>query len=134
MLALLVDPDKEVKAACLETIKLLREALYKIELAAQHDDFFQGYLRDMVWPCNVWAREVLVACGEAGDKECPEDIKADIMALLNGLKGSVICENAFRKLSDATFQHRSGKLGRVSRWHRLLASDLLEDHDLKQPP
>ena len=44
------------------------------------------------------------------------------------------CENGFKHLSECMRDHRARSLGRVSRWHRMMTSNILEDNDKAPPP
>ena len=75
-----------------------------------------------------------MALEETGFKECPPDLAMRLDGLLEAWTTSVPCETAFKHLSDSSFQHRAGQLGRTSRWHRLTCSSLLPELDRELVP
>ena len=117
------------RQSCMTWTKSLTTALYAVEKHALKSKWHATFLKNLVWPGSTFVREVLVGCKEAGHIEAPDDINQDLGDMVQGLYGSVPCELGFKILSNCSHIHRAGVLGRVSRWHRLLASDLCKDHD-----
>jgi hypothetical protein len=117
----------------LQWCKQLSESLCLVEAAAQSDHVLRSYLADLLWPGTCFSREVLVGLSEASFEEVPPDIKEDLVSFVSGWSSSVPCENTFKLLRSCARQHTAGMLGRISRWHRIIASSLMEDHDRKLP-
>lgn len=128
--ALLSDQPDIVRKALLACQRWW-EALVAIEKAAAEDLWFAKYLRDMQWPSNCWCREVLVGLYETSFTHLPPDLNEEVLALFRGWCASVPVENCFNLLRASERAHSAKFLGRSSRWHRLVSSSLLEDHDRK---
>ena len=124
----------ETKEECLEGAASLLNALHVFQELAVGIHWFYTHLRDMVWPASVWVYEALTSLAEAEFKHVPRDIVSRLDSLLMSWMGSVVAENGFKKLSECSFQHRAGQLGRLSRWHRLVAGTLLTEYDRKPAP
>eukprot|EP00974_Lingulodinium_polyedra_P106449 10303529-Lingulodinium_polyedra.AAC.1 len=74
----LLDHNPAVQAKTIAWAKDLQEALYTIEEHALSDNWYRGYLKNMVWPLTIWSREVFIGLQEAGFSSVPPDIKTDI--------------------------------------------------------
>lgn len=96
---------------------------------APQDKWYAQYLDNLLWPNNVWVREVLIGLQEAQYECTPSDLQEEIMMLLKGCGSSVLVEDSFRELAQNANSSGSLFLGSVSRWHRLIASNLLSEYD-----
>lgn len=133
MFALLLSDDPEKVQQGLEGARELWEALLIFEQEGWRDEWFNDRLRGLLWPTNAWVRELLVGLYEAGLKEIPVDLKEELLSMTRGWNSPVPvpCENSFNILRASSSCLRANFLGRASRWHRLIASDILEEHDRK---
>jgi len=101
--------------------------------ASRNDRFFETMLRDCVWPINTWIREVLVGLEETSFKTVAPDIHEEIMDFVLGPHSSVPVENCIRAMGQDERQHAASFLSRASRWHSIIASNILQDHERSLP-
>ena len=111
----------------------LRQALYRIEEKSLDDVWLQRFLRDLLWPNNVWTRETLVSIDETDGESLPQDMVEEVERMARGFNSSLIAEIGMKAMGEASHQHRAGVLSRQSRWHKLVSSDILADFDCKSP-
>ena len=128
----LVSHDEAEQKATLQHCSKLWGALGQVEAALLRDTsppMLAAYVRDLVWPRQVWAREVMVCMAENSFQSIPKACRDEIMAFARAIKSSKVVEDSFNELRDCERIHKSNKLGRISRWHKVMASGLLEDAD-----
>ena len=129
--ALLAD---ESRAATLVWCKELYEALLRAMGDAREDPWLCSYLTNMYFPQNLFVMETLTGLAETQFEHVPSDIREELVKLARNPSGSVVNENANRHLTSCSHDSPSGNLSRLSRWHRLLTSNLAEEVDRKLPP
>lgn len=95
---------------------------------APQDKWYRVFLNDLLRPGNVWVREVLISLQKTEHTVVPADVREEITMMLGVRGASVPVEESFKELSSNRSSSGSLFMGRVSRWHRLIASDLLESH------
>lgn len=127
----LLSKDEDEVEATLRRCEIIWRALTTLEERSLEDNWCANYLRDLAWPRTCFCREVLIALSETQFKFCPTDIKEDLEFMIRGWCSSVPCENGFNLLRASSNAHTSKTLGRASRWHRLITSPLIQDHDRK---
>ncbi len=123
--------DVEAREDVLKWCGSLRQALYTVEEKSLNDGWLRRYLRDLLWPKNVWTRETLVAIDETDGESLPQDMVTEVERLARGFNSSLIAEIGMKAMGEASHQHRAGVLSRQSRWHKLVSSDILADVDCK---
>ena len=131
--------DAQVRSDLLAWCARAFSALEKAEAKAVEEDKadtwkLKEYIGDMLWPLSVWDREVLVAGAETDWQHWPMDVLSEFQAVFRGFVSTKPVEDTFGIYSDEARQSKSGRLGRCARWHRAMASPLLEEVDRKGPP
>ena len=86
-------------------------------------------LHKCLWPYNQTCRKYLVGFFETDFQATPPEVLEDLQGVSQGFGTSNLSENGVRAWSVAMKDSPNAQLGRVSRWHRLLASPLLKEFD-----
>ena len=118
---------------CIGFCKLAWEQLEKCEagMLAETSDgkWLRSFFRDLAWLDQTWAREVLISALENGFESLPAPCLEKVTSAGRALRSSKQVEDAFNMLRGEARQHRSGKRGRCSRWHKTVESGILEEAD-----
>ena len=132
VLMALLDRDETVRRERMQYLRAVWDAVKRM-LLVRHDDRVLSHFKAMLWPFRVWDMEMLVACAEADFRELPTRQKAELQDVCRSFGSSDIAETAHGVLVEAARQSKGHQLGRISKYHRLLTSSLMEDHDRKAP-
>jgi hypothetical protein len=76
-----------------------------------------------------WVREQLVSLAEFDFGIIPPDVETACYAKWRGYQQTVIVEDGFNVLENATRDTENSALSRKSRWWRLISSQVLENYD-----
>lgn len=125
------DKRKEVADFC-------RDAFAAVTLAEarSHQDVWMGeFVKDLCWPGQTWARQVLISLQEAApDADAPSaDILQDIEEASRGPCSTKGCEDGFNVLRSATKATRNGALSRQGRWQHCISSPIVAEKDYIMP-
>ena len=89
-------------------------------------------MENLEWPLNTWVREILVGVAECHGGPFAYDLEQEVREFTDGPHSSVPAEESFRELSSKSTKNHT--ISRVSRWHHLLNSTVIEDYDRRKPP
>lgn len=105
------------------------EVLQRAEANAHEDASLRSFVRDLVWPSQPWVREVMISASENAFRNLPKPCYEEVLPAARAFRTSKPVEDLFNGIRDAERVHKSNKLGRCSRWHKLWQSDVLPDCD-----
>ena len=125
-------PHPEEKQSMLKYLRSVWDMLCKFETLAMENTFISGLLVSMMWPQNQWIHEVLLGAAENDFGSLPTVLEQEVRDTFRCLKSTKIVEDFGNKLRASERQHSASKLGRVSRWHQLVHSNLVEENDMRQ--
>ena len=80
----------------------------QLEAMALEDDFYEEVVADMLWPEQVFSREVLVGIDEMDGTGVPDVIDNDLDLIAPLPKTSAHAENTFNALRNAQQDHTAG--------------------------
>ena len=133
-LVLLVHPLASVRRSCLAALKSLWERLLVAEELALGSSFIEAFLKNLCWPQFCWIREVLVLLAEWSFEQVPIEVEVGVRSLFTGLLSTNIVELANNLLRKKETSNRRHALARLQRYHQLITSPLLKEHDRHAPP
>ena len=96
---------------------------------ARGNEFIAGVYSSWVWPRMQWVREQLVSLAEFDFEVIPPDVETACYAKWRGYQQTVIVEDGFNVLENATRETKNHALSRTSRWWRLVSSQVLKNYD-----
>lgn len=111
----------------------LWEVLNVFEPLADNDPCYKKALGACLWPESVFTREALVGAYECDFQRFPPEINRDLKDIARSMGTSQPCEMAHRVLGQAAKESINGRLGRITRWHRVMTASILEEMD-RLPP
>lgn len=125
----LLSPNQEEARSTLQWCKHTFGSLTKLEEVTRNNPKCDAFVRDLVFPCNSWIRQVLVRAMEEASDLPPEDLKADILDFARCPNSTLVKELTFNYYHRAASSNRKGAFSPSSAWHRALVSPLLPEHD-----
>ena len=133
-LAGLFHEDEEARRRTLAWVQRLWEGLEAAELEAHRVEFVSEFLKDLLWPRSVLAREWLCSIAECAFENAPEDTRRELMDLFRSQGTSMYNERLFQQLvSDQRLSNQSN-INQRTRWMKSITSRELADNDRKQMP
>lgn len=129
----LLSKDDGAKQRAFEYFRRCWDTLTACESASLTDDWLRSFLVDLIWPHQVWSREMLIGLAENNFASVCPAAMAEIQASARSFRSSKAVEDSFNVLRESERQHKASKLGRVARWHCVRTSGVLEDSDRRQP-
>ena len=129
MFLLLKSPDEHVVKDTLKKLKTLWELVVEAERIAHIDAWVRNKVKDIVilkWP---WIREQFLILAEFSFKHAAREVVEATERIYLGMPHTLLAENGFNELNQATQVSRKKDLCRKMRWHRLTTSPLVQDFD-----
>ena len=127
--------NSDDRQACLDKIR----AIYEHVVGVLEQDMQPGTLccdaaedawQTLAYAHNIWVREIMTGCAECDfTLPLPLPVQQEIQDVGRCLKSSRAAEQLFNHCRAEERCHRSNKLGRVSRWHRMSTSPVMADLD-----
>jgi hypothetical protein len=130
--AALLDPDETARQGALALLKQWWETLCRLEATALDNPRCRKFVDSLVWPRDCFVRELLILLLEARFESIPEEaVRQPLLDYCRGLLGTKMVEDAFNVERNKECFSRRNLIGRLSRWHVLLARDTLGEYDRK---
>ena len=127
--------DNAVRERTMAYLRASFDALTKIEHhAANGNDckFFDTFAKDLVWPSQPWCREVCIGVLETKQTRLPHEAEQELRACGKAFHTTLpneLVNNWLRKMDRA---NDASKMCRMSRWHKSMVSNVLEENDRPQ--
>ena len=128
-LASLISPSEETRARGLRLAKDFCKIMRRADSEARGDEFIVGVYSSWIWPRTQWVREQLVSLAEFDFEVIPPDVETACYAKWRGCQQTVIVEDGFNVLENATRETNNHALSRTSRWWRLVSSQVMKNYD-----
>jgi hypothetical protein len=125
----LISPSEEIRVRGLRLAKDFYTIMRRADSEARGNEFIVGVYSSWVWPCIQWVREQLVSLAEFDFEVIPPDVETACYAKWRGYQQTVIVEDGFNVLENATRDTKHSALSRKSRWWRLISSQVLKNYD-----
>ena len=101
-LASLISPSEEIRARGLRLAKDFCKIMRRADSEARGNEFIVGVYSSWVWPRMQWVREQLVSLAEFDFEVIPPDVETACYAKWRGYQQTVIVEDGFNVLENAT--------------------------------
>jgi hypothetical protein len=85
------------------------------------------------WPVNPWIRRQLIRLSEVGWRFVPKRVRDDLETWASLMFTSLPCELGGGQMQKRVAAHQGKKASNVSKWKKLITSDVITDFDMKKP-
>ena len=124
----LMSPDPEKVAKVLERCQQMYLTVQTLEKEALRDTWVRGFADKLLFPLQIWCREVLCALDEAEFRSAPPDIMQEIHEAFHG-GTSLTNENLFNWLRAKQKLSKNSDLGPTALYSLSVSCDLLDELD-----
>ena len=127
----LLDKDDDRRAESFRYVSDVWLTLTNMEQKCATDPWLDSYMRDLMFPLNIWCREVFVGIHECGGTALPGDIAQEVLGYARGFGGTKINEDMFNILRRRCKLSPNDQLGPAGVWHCSLTFELITANDMR---